>query len=129
MRYAKYIEVIVACFAFAVLTIGCSDPPQELPGTQKITLAQLEEMFAATRSDTDWDMDSEMLWGYFFTSGYQERLQTAKEGPRLLEYVLPCRSVFLSCRACFPTSSSSISSEISPATDFMDSYSGQTFPS
>ena len=32
-----------------------------------IDKAALVEMFAAMRADAPWDVDSDLLWGYFFT--------------------------------------------------------------
>jgi hypothetical protein len=31
-----------------------------------IPIEQLEEMFAGLREQTDWDVDGELRWGYFF---------------------------------------------------------------
>jgi len=42
-----------------------------------IELAQLEEMFAGMRSQTPWNIDGPMLWGYFFTDASQDNLTTA----------------------------------------------------
>ncbi|WP_348945327.1 ribonuclease E inhibitor RraB [Chitinibacter sp. FCG-7] len=39
-----------------------------------ITLAQLEEMFASIRDNTDWDLSAPLLWGYFFTADSDEQL-------------------------------------------------------
>jgi hypothetical protein len=39
-----------------------------------ITLKQLEEMFAKMRAETNWDIDGEMLWGYFFTDPNRSKL-------------------------------------------------------
>jgi len=41
----------------------------------KIPLQQLEEMFASMRAQTDWDIDGEMLWGYFFTDPTVDKLK------------------------------------------------------
>jgi hypothetical protein len=42
-----------------------------------IELAQLQEMFAGMRSQTPWNVDGPMLWGYFFTDTSQDNLTTA----------------------------------------------------
>lgn len=44
-----------------------------------ITLEQLQELFAGLRAQTPWDVDGEMLWGYFFTSPSPEKLKGAAE--------------------------------------------------
>lgn len=44
-----------------------------------IELSQIEEMFENVRAQTDWDIDSDMLWGYFFTDETTEKLQAAAE--------------------------------------------------
>jgi hypothetical protein len=40
-----------------------------------ITLQILEDMFANMRAQTDWDVDGEMLWGYFFTDPNPKKLK------------------------------------------------------
>ncbi len=42
-----------------------------------ITLEQLEEMFSNMREHTDWDVNGELLWGYFFTDSDPEKLEKA----------------------------------------------------
>ena len=44
-----------------------------------ITLEQLQELFAGLRAQTQWDVDGEMLWGYFFTSTDKDKLERAAE--------------------------------------------------
>src|SRR5436190_1578476 len=44
-----------------------------------ITIEQLEEMFANMREHTDWDVDGELLWGYFFTDADPDKLEKAAE--------------------------------------------------
>ncbi|HVJ66931.1 MAG TPA: ribonuclease E inhibitor RraB [Caulifigura sp.] len=44
-----------------------------------ITLQQLEEMFSNMREHTDWDVDGELLWGYFFTDTDPDKLEKAAE--------------------------------------------------
>jgi len=55
-----------------------------------ISTAQLEDMFANIRAKTTWEIDGDMLWGYFFTSpnrGELERIGVAlaSDGYRLVE--------------------------------------------
>ncbi|MEI6351172.1 MAG: SseB family protein [Verrucomicrobiota bacterium] len=52
----------------------------------KISLEQLQEMFAGLRKETPWDMDGEMLWGFFFISPSEEKLETVGEALEELEY-------------------------------------------
>ena len=44
-----------------------------------IELSQIEEMFDNVRAQTDWDIDSDMLWGYFFTDIETAKLEAAAE--------------------------------------------------
>jgi hypothetical protein len=45
-----------------------------------IELDQLEEMFSQMRAQTEWDVDGDMLWGYFFTDPDASKLeQVARE--------------------------------------------------
>ena len=44
-----------------------------------MTLQQMEEMFANMRAKTNWDVDGEMLWGYFFTDPDTNKLSRASE--------------------------------------------------
>jgi regulator of RNase E activity RraB len=44
-----------------------------------IPKSELVEMFAAIAEQTDWDMSSEMLWGYFFTDDDRGKLEACAE--------------------------------------------------
>jgi len=44
-----------------------------------ITIEQLQEMFTNMREHTDWDVDGELLWGYFFTDSDPDKLEKAAE--------------------------------------------------
>ena len=44
---------------------------------KNIFLEQLQEMFSNIAKDTDWDMNSPMLWGHFFTHSEPSRLEAA----------------------------------------------------
>ena len=46
---------------------------------ETITLQQLNEMFAGLRDETDWNIDGEMLWGYYFTAPAPEVLESLAE--------------------------------------------------
>jgi hypothetical protein len=43
------------------------------------TLQQLEDMFSNVRAQTKWDVDGEMLWGYFFTDPDPKKLEPVAE--------------------------------------------------
>lgn len=87
----QYSDVIFALMA-VVLLVGCpensaapSSEDREVPrknqpeGRSMIAKEQLDEMFARIRADTDWDMDSDMLWGYFFTDEDRGKLEVVAE--------------------------------------------------
>ncbi len=42
-----------------------------------ISLEQLQKLFADLRSETDWDIDGEMLWGYYFLDQDRDKLTEA----------------------------------------------------
>jgi hypothetical protein len=44
-----------------------------------IELSQIEEMFESVRAQTDWDIDSDMRWGYFFTDPDTAKLEAVAE--------------------------------------------------
>lgn len=46
---------------------------------QTISLPQLQEMFASLRTETDENIDGEMLWGYYFTAAAPEVLESLAE--------------------------------------------------
>ena len=48
-----------------------------IPG-KRITLDQLEGMFANISEKSGWDMSEPMLWGYFFTPREPKLLESAK---------------------------------------------------
>ena len=59
-----------------------------------IELATLQQMFQNIRTDTLWDMDGPMLWGYFFTDTSPEKLKVAaieleKLGYRYVDLFVP----------------------------------------
>ncbi len=43
---------------------------------ETITLQQLQEMFAGLHKETDWNLDGEMLWGYYFVAPNPEVLDS-----------------------------------------------------
>ena len=52
-------------------------PIRRTPHTKRamITLQDLQDMFANMRAQTKWDVDGEMLWGYFFTDPDPKKLE------------------------------------------------------
>lgn len=55
-----------------------------------IPLKQLEEMFANIRANAPWDLDGELLWGYFFTDPSPDKLKDvadylASDGYRVVD--------------------------------------------
>ena len=44
-----------------------------------ITLAQLEFMFKEMRAKSGWNVDADLLWGYFFTDPKPEKLRPAAD--------------------------------------------------
>ena len=44
-----------------------------------ITLQQLKDMFSSMRAQTNWDVDGDMLWGYFFTDPDPKKLEPVAE--------------------------------------------------
>ncbi len=44
---------------------------------EKMTLEQMKDMFANMRAETKWNVDGDMLWGYFFTDPNPEKLESA----------------------------------------------------
>lgn len=44
---------------------------------ETITLEQLQKLFTDLRAETSWEMDGEMLWGYYFVSGDPNKLTEA----------------------------------------------------
>jgi len=54
-----------------------------------ITLDKLEEMFASMRRDAPWDVEGDLLWGYFFTDPDPKKLEPvasrlAQDGYRIV---------------------------------------------
>ena len=43
----------------------------------RIPRSTIDEMFAKIRAQTDWPIDSDMLWGYFFTDTDRAKLERA----------------------------------------------------
>ncbi len=55
--------------------LGASGAEPEKPAKPKIPLEQLEDMFTNMRAQTKWNLDDDMLWGYFFTDPDPKKLE------------------------------------------------------
>lgn len=44
-----------------------------------MTLERMEQMFANMRAQTKWDIDGELLWGYFFTDPDTNKLERVSQ--------------------------------------------------
>ena len=54
----------------------CSAAPNPAPRPKSvITLKDLEDMFSNMRKETKWDLNGDMLWGYFFTDRDPKKLE------------------------------------------------------
>jgi len=69
-----------------VALAGCGDQQRGAMGRRTsykqktvITLQDLEEMFANMRAKTKWDVDGEMLWGYFFFDPDTNKLERVSQ--------------------------------------------------
>lgn len=51
-----------------------------------ITLESLEEMFANIRAKTKWNIDGDLLWGYFFDDPNPEKLRPVAEELKKVGY-------------------------------------------
>jgi Regulator of ribonuclease activity B len=63
----RRIVLFVLLAAFAAQTFAQSRP--------RVTLGQLEEMFQNIRAKTKWNVDADLLWGYFFMDPQQDKLK------------------------------------------------------
>lgn len=54
--------------------------------TDRIEKQQLEEVFENIRNETDWDLNDDLLWGYFFTDGDPELLTKAAQELEQADY-------------------------------------------
>ncbi len=59
----------------AALLAGASSAQAQI--APKIPLAQLQAMFANMRSQTHWNVDGPLLWGYFFLDADRTKLDAA----------------------------------------------------
>jgi hypothetical protein len=68
---------VTILFAVALLALAGCERRAATPPTKRstMTLQQMEQMFANMRAQTKWDVDGEMLWGYFFTEPDTNKLE------------------------------------------------------
>lgn len=72
---------VAVCLLLTALLVR-RNPPARGGGhvrETKFTLQQNEEMFANMRAQTKWDVDGELLWGYFFTDPDTKKLERAAQ--------------------------------------------------
>lgn len=72
MKSMRIVSLLALLFAGSSLSIA--EPRPISNSKPMITLQQLEEMFAGMRAKTNWNLDGEMLWGYFFTDPDPDKL-------------------------------------------------------
>ena len=72
MRTTKLLIVLLSLHS---LVSGAEFKPVPKPKTM-ITLQQLKEMFSNMRAKTKWNLDGDMLWGYFFTDPDLKKLES-----------------------------------------------------
>lgn len=65
---------LTAAFLLAV-ACAVSAQPALPPRKSMITLEQLENMFQDMRAKAPWNVDGDLLWGYFFTDPRPEKLR------------------------------------------------------
>jgi len=69
-KYRAPLLVLVALTVTAAIAQSSSTPRRPA-----ITLAQLEDMFQNMRAKTQWNVDGDLLWGYFFADPQPEKLR------------------------------------------------------
>lgn len=83
-------------FLLSLLALAASSAIAQSPkgSSRMITLQALEEMFGNMRAKTKWNIDGDLLWGYFFFDRRQEKLrllgqELQKAGYRLVNPTSP----------------------------------------
>jgi len=83
---------VALILSIALITLAGCERQQTTTHTKTamMTLQQMEDMFANIRAKTKWEVDGEMLWGYFFTDPDTNKLERASQrltasGYRLVE--------------------------------------------
>ncbi len=72
---------VTILFAVAFVALAGCERQHTTTHTKKntMTLQQMEQMFANMRAQTKWDVDGDMLWGYFFTDPDTNKLERASQ--------------------------------------------------
>jgi hypothetical protein len=72
---------VALTLSVALMALAGCDRQQTTAHKKKtmMTLQQMEEMFANMRTKTKWDVDGDMLWGYFFTDPDTNKLERASQ--------------------------------------------------
>ena len=60
--------------------------PVHMPESDRIPKQTLAEFLANVRAGSDWDVDGDMLWGYFFTDRDRAKLERAAKNLEKLGY-------------------------------------------
>jgi hypothetical protein len=85
LRPPQSIALLPKAFAAALVTIAlvCSlGPPASAAQKKVITLEQLQDMFMNMRTHTGskkWNVDGDLLWGYFFTDPDPRKLKSVAD--------------------------------------------------
>jgi hypothetical protein len=72
---------VTILLAVALVTLTACGRREGATHTKKsaMTLQQMEQMFANMRAETKWNVDGDLLWGYFFTDRDTNKLQRAAQ--------------------------------------------------
>ena len=74
----RRIVALLLTVAFMALA-GCDRKQTTVHKKNTMTLQQMKDMFANMRANTKWDVDGEMLWGFFFTDPDTNKLERASQ--------------------------------------------------
>jgi hypothetical protein len=70
----------VLCLSFDTLAADCPSAYREIP------IEKIESMFQRMRTDSKWNVDAPLTWGYFFFDPDQEKLGRFAEAQRATGY-------------------------------------------
>jgi hypothetical protein len=75
-------------FLLALMALIASAATAQSPSPRRpvITLVQLEDMFQKMRANTKWNVDGDLLWGYFFTDPQPAKLRPVADELTKLGY-------------------------------------------
>jgi hypothetical protein len=82
-------QMLIVFVIILSFIVGCGESPespvnppikQEEPAVEnRIPKSQLQEMFDNIAADSKWNMNGDMLWGYFFTDANRGSLEAASK--------------------------------------------------